>query len=85
MMLTTMMVITTTMTMMMKGDDAGKKKRIKPDFAQFYMQSPVFDVSVGNNLNVELSIVAEAFVLALWAEGGTITPPIYTESPESSL
>lgn len=70
----------------MKGDDAGeKKKRIKPDFAQFYMQSPVFDVSVDNNLNVELSIVAEAFVRALWAEGGTITPPIYTESPESSL
>ncbi len=36
MMLTTMMVI---MMMMMKGEDA-EKKRIKPDFAQFYIQSP---------------------------------------------
>lgn len=33
-----MMVIT--MMTMMKGDDAGEKKRIKPDFAQFYMKSP---------------------------------------------
>lgn len=39
MMLKTMMVITIMMmTMMMKGDDA-EKKRIKPDFAQFYMKS----------------------------------------------
>lgn len=60
MMLTTMMVITMIILIMMKVDDAGRKKRIKPDFAQFYMQSPVFDVSVDSNLSVEMSIVAQA-------------------------
>lgn len=36
MMLTTMAVIMITM----KGDNAGEKKRIKPDFAQFYTRPP---------------------------------------------
>lgn len=75
MMLTTMMVITMMMMMMMiaKGDNAGKKNRIKPDFAQFYIMSLFFcfDVSVKN----EQTVVLLRLRLPAWAEGGTSTLP----------
>lgn len=54
-----------------------KKKRIKPDFAQFYIQPPFFLMSVENSMPIKCWIVycGWGFVLAFWAEGGTITPP----------
>lgn len=52
-----------------------KKKRIKPDFAQFYIRSPFLWCLCGKWVQpLNVSILAEAFR----AQGGTITPPTYT-------
>lgn len=62
-----------------------EKKRIKPDFAQFYMQSPVFDVSVDNNLNVEMSIVARALCWHFGQKGAPLLRQYTPTVPLSPL